>query len=93
MRRRTFLTTSLVSGLGPRVLTPALAAQAGSSQAASIESKFFRISVDPDKGTFSAWYGKEAVLVSARAVGAGANSFALEGLAKTVWREFPSKSR
>jgi hypothetical protein len=69
MDRRMFLELGLAGALAPGA-----SAQAA-GQPVTIANKTFRITADPVKGTFSAWWRGERILLDARSVCAGAVEF------------------
>lgn len=89
MNRRTFLELSMAGGFAPGA-GPLAASPPVPSQPATIENGSFRVTADPGKGTFSAWWRGQRLLLDARSAAAGAAAF---DLADTRYKRTVSTSR
>ena len=72
MKRRQFIEMSMLTGLG--AANPLASSQTSQPQTA-IGNPYFRLAVDPAKGTFSVWRGDNPFLLNACAGAAGAGTF------------------
>lgn len=74
MNRRNFLELSMASAVAQPSFSLSAALQNG-HEPVSIENRFFRATVDPGKGTFSAWWRTEQLLLNAHGSAVGSTSF------------------